>query len=264
MVPSKSEIQQLVESSYMYVQVNTDLIQRANIAFEKLIAFLIAEEITLTYIRRGEEDADLGLISREISHGGDVKHFFHWSHDLFFKFDAAMKEKLLSMRPEIEAIQACYLHINAVALSIGTALQKYRGDVFGNDLECNMRRATNSSSPYANNTLRALLYPPVAEQKGAHPHDDRGFLAIHLHSQNGELVGFKPDGEMILLRPPEGYAVAFFGAKAEIMTNGYVKSFRHGSLVKSGEERRAMVQFIHADIGMEVRTAEDALREFRS
>jgi isopenicillin N synthase-like dioxygenase len=66
------------------------------------------------------------------------------------------------------------------------------------------------------------------------------------------------------LRPPEGHAVVFFGAKAEIMTNGVAKSFHHGSVVNSKEKRRAMVQFIHADVGMKVVTAEDTLREFRS
>lgn len=261
---SKEEVQHLVDNSYTHVKVDMNLVSNAVTAFENMMSFLIEQKIYLELVRKGEDGPDLGFISRELNHSGDIKHFFHWSHDLFMLLDSEQKKVLRSRSSDFDAIDACYKHINEISLAVGAALQKFRGDVFGSDLVRNMYCSTRCSTPYSTNTLRSLLYPPVVEQKGAHPHDDRGFFAVHLYSQNGELVGYKPNGEVIMLRPPDEHAVVFFGAKAEIMTNGYVKSFRHGSMVNPRKNRRALVQFVHADIGMEIHTAEEALGDFRS
>jgi isopenicillin N synthase-like dioxygenase len=119
-----------------------------------------------------------------------------------------------------------------------------------------VNQASRERRPYSVSTMRFLRYPDTAVQKGASPHYDRSFFSIHVGDSGGSLMIQTRSGEWQRASPPCGSALVFLGVKAPSLLGLEHRPILHKSTTLRGQERRAAVLFVQADIGHPVPNAQ--------
>lgn len=257
-------VHQLVDNGFMFVPINPVMVDTANVAWRWFIEEEKDSKEGFAITRRGEQEPDLGHIIRTGENGGDRKHFFHLAHDMCFYMNAYEKQRFRCYEREYLLLDTFRSYLNSIALGVVKALDVEFGHIFERSLEEDVRRSMLFSRQYATTTLRSLWYPPEPDQRGAAIHIDRSLLTIHVGDRGGKLLAYSNDlgSDPVVITPPVGMAVMFFGVKALYLSRGAVSPLWHGSLTELGQERYAMVQFVQTDIGFDVSNARDALDAF--
>jgi isopenicillin N synthase-like dioxygenase len=260
----KASLDHLINQGYMFFEVDLELVQAGMSAWKRLIAMKKDLVRGLPIVRKGEPEADLGLIVRPGAEGGDYKYFFHLAHDFFIYMSGTQKMQLASLEQEFKALEQLRKYLNKLAFQIAERLDAEYEDLFGDLLLPAVQDGTSFSVPYATTTLRSLWYPPALRQTGAGIHIDRSLFTIHLGDEGGLLLGHdneRGDGTRVIT-PPKGYVAVFFGVKALYLSDGKIQPLWHSSTVEEGKDRFAMVHFVQASIGFEVRQAKEAYKDF--
>jgi len=257
-------VHNLIESGHMFVPVNSLLVQTASMAWKQIIARLEDFPEGFLVTRRGEPEADLGIIFRSGDGGGDYKYFFHLAHDLCAFMSPRQKALFAEFKPQLAVLDNLLKHLNDVAFQVARQLDLKCGHLFNKALLPIVKFSAKNSTPYATTTLRSLWYPPAQSQAGACPHIDRNLFSIHVGDEGGMLQAYANEQSEVAspICIPEAHAAVFFGVKAVYLSNGVVQPLWHGSTVEEGKDRLAMVHFVQADIGFEVPKAVEAYRAF--
>jgi hypothetical protein len=261
---SPTSVRHLIESGYMFIPIDTSLVDAAVSAWKRLILDMRDLTEGFPVVRTGEPEPDLGLVVRPPDTGGDYKYFFHLAHDFCFYMTPMQKKEFGQYLAEFTALDTLRKHLNDVAFKIGNHLDTEYQHVFTERLLPNLRSCTRFSRPYATTTLRTLWYPPAPNQVGASIHIDRNLFSIHVGDEGGTLFAYDTElgANPRSILPSPGYAVVFFGVKALYLSDGRVQPLWHGSTIEGGVDRLAMVQFMQADIGMETPRAKEAFHAF--
>lgn len=251
----------LVGRGFTYLPVDESLVVEATEAYKDVMQQLgvFSDQTAVTQQRRGEMEKDLGLIFRPGGTGQDLKYCLHIAKDL----DLAKILPLVKSKEPFLLLQELYGHINQLAYEVAVGLSTGYPAFFPGHLPQLVASAASSPRPYNTNTLRCLYYPQAPEQTGAKLHIDRSFLTFHLGDYGGKLLAREDEdgGEETIVSPIAGEALIFFGVKVIYPTQGKLRPLWHRSTTDGGV-RNAMVQFVHADFGVEVTTASDSYRDY--
>lgn len=248
---STFDVTELVTRGYVFVDVRRDLVEGAARQYLRLIeAYKDRSPGKVAFVRPGEEEPDLGLIFKN-GKDADYKYYLHYAHDWWRHTEPPLSQVTLL------ALFKLYRFNNQVAVMITKALVQAYPTLFPATIVRSTIEAAMESVPYGTNALRGLYYPTSAGsqfQTGAKGHYDRSFLTIHLGDMGGELIAHANEADAVgtAISPPPGKAVVFFGVKAALLTRNCIKPLWHSSRTVSGQDRAAMVHFIHIDVGQPV------------
>lgn len=252
-------IDRLVGRGFSYLPVDEVLVEEASDAYRELInklSQLEEEGLNFCQHRSGEDEVDIGLIFRSGGGGKDLKYFFHFANDLDWEPFLKYKEHLL-------ILERMYKAINALAYTLSVGLRNKYSEHFPEYLPQLVDMAAGNANPYNTTTLRCLYYPEAPGQSGAKLHIDRSFLTFHLGDRGGKLLA--REGESLedetVVSPNAAEALVFFGVKVIYPTQGRLQPLWHRSITEGGD-RSAMVQFVHADVGVKVVTAADNFHDY--
>lgn len=248
-----NDVTPLLDRGYTFIPVPESLVQPAKIEYRQLIdRFQELPAAERAFARPGEAEAELGLIRRDGQAGKDRKWFVHYAVD----WDALVTGPMTD-HPTL-ALAALYQHVNELGASICSALLAARPELFAADVATSLQQAGSRAVSGGTNTLRGLYYPAATAdakpQTGAKGHFDRSFLTVHLGDEGGDLYAHESaeTTEGVRVSPVAGQALVFFGVKAAIASNGQIEPLFHSSRTNPGEDRTALVQFLHADVGVVV------------
>lgn len=256
MAPLGFDPDALVRTGWTTYRINPLLVVQAHAEMQGLIqkyGHLPKEE--REFSRPGETVPDLGVIRKDGTGGTDNKYFVHYATDFGNGREPLRQEPLLAVR------QLYRENLNA-ALQMATALERYNPELFRGLRD---RMWTCLPVPFGTTILRGLYYPAVAgEKQGAQKHVDRSLLTQHMGDKGGHLLGYTDEHDSIgtPLNLSVGEVLVFFGVKILYVTNGRVSPLWHGSETAPGEDRQAIVNFAHADVGVEVEHAKRAYDAF--
>lgn len=251
----------LASEGFAYIDIDAEKVDAVRDGFKRFIERrnMLGDDAQWALMRSGEDEIDRGLWSRE---GGekDIKSVLHFDQDLAQDLRARNAAFHKDDARYLEVAALLYEHLYEQAGAVLQSFDRLFGTAMYNPFlgSCNQQ-------PYATTALRNLWYPPVAGQKGAKPHLDRGLLTIHLGDEGGHLLALsdKDDAAGSPVSPPRGKALVFWGVKVLWGTHGRYAPLWHSSITEPGQERFALVQFHHMEIpGYQVRDAETAYHHY--
>lgn len=196
-------------------------------------------------------EPDSGLSERGVDDGKDHKFFFHFRPCLMDQLHGAG----LNLEPHLEFLNTAHELYKRLGKKAEEVLSDMDTQLPGYDFYDRLMER----EPELRYTLRFLYYKPGHEEM-AQLHDDRSSLTFAVAESR---PGLYFQNENNLYMPKEDQILAFNGLKAELHTNGKLKSMRHyvRNLVFS-ESRWAIVFFIHYRIdGMNDREVENLVLE---
>ncbi len=245
-------VEDLLKDGYAYIPIEALAVMNAQMAAKRLMRS-IGEDPRWSITRPGEEEPDLGVISRSKQQGYDEKSFFHFAVDLPVH---APKNITKQQKACLRIIESLYHTLKSLASNLVSEMAKR--EEIPIEYLCDPLVPFRMQRPYGTSVLRFLHYPDTPNQTGAKEHYDKGFLTIHLGDDGGELYVMDDQGNWVLASPPQGMALVFFGVKALYASNGVLKPIKHKSVTEPGKVRTAAVLFAHLDVGVEVRSAQEA------
>ena len=208
----------------------------------------------------GEQEADTGLVCLDGTGGRDNKWFFHTNTYLQTQLAQLTAVASHSDRQFLRFNRELYNY----ACSIGEAIMVALDDLYKLDISDKYRLTCRYASPYNTTTLRSLFYQDLPFQLGACAHVDKSLISIHFGDIGGQLLRLseRADDQGVIVSPPPGFAIAFWGVKAIEVTSGRILPMWHRSITAPGTDRFAQVHFCHVETEYVVTSANEALRHY--
>lgn len=250
----------LINEGFCHVPVDAERVAEANENFAALFRFYIPET-GLCGTRLGEISTDVGLIQKTKAEGGDDKWYFHVANDMYSWLPKTAQQAFEVNSHTLKNLSQFKLYLQGIIAEFSTALQQELG-IMSSCFRTAIDHCGINSVPYSVNTLRGLFYENGPEQTGAKEHSDRAFLSGHCGDLGGELQAHIENSGWQRISPEIGHMLIFPGAKALWMTAGQIKPLKHRSVTVPGEDRRALVAFMQADVGYTGDTAEKYISTF--
>ena len=244
--------QEMVRDGYAYVPFDSYLVEHAQQAYHILLRSVSAHGTPWSITRSNETEPELGFISKS-GVGADDKTFFHFAFDLVTHLKKCDIPITKQQEVCLESIDRLYHALKMLARQVAAIFLEKSFEV---DVLTLITESFKSGIVSGTSTLRFLEYPDVVTQLGAREHYDKSFLTIHLGDSGGDLLGYI-ESEWVNVSPPPGYALLFFGVKAMAASRGKILPLRHKSTTIPGKARQAVVMFVHADVGLTVRSAQE-------
>jgi 2OG-Fe(II) oxygenase superfamily len=245
----------LLKDGYAYIPVDALAVANAQKAAQRLLRSIGSDE-SWSITRRGEDEPDLGVISKSKQQGYDEKSYFHFAVDL----------PILAPRNITKQQRACLMLIERVYHALKMESSNIISELVRREElpieQLDILGSFRLQRPYSTSVLRFLNYPDTPQQTGAKDHFDKSFLTLHLGDDGGELYVQDTTGAWVLASPPQGMALVFFGVKALYASDGALKPLRHRSTTEPGKVRTAAVLFVHTNLDIEVKDAQRAYDEF--
>jgi len=264
-------VKTLINDGYVTVAANVhkispDLIRDSTIAIQEITEHIRQLKCEHSFVRDGEEERDIFLVHRDGSGNKDLKYFLHISHDVdeYISRNCVLAKALESQCRNMALLKKLHADLQHFVLQILWEVDNGYEDIFALNLADAFLDSVRKSSPYGVTTLRGLWYPNQVGQSGARGHFDRDLLTAHLGDSGGQLNAFRTlDGGLVKpVSPEQGEILLFWGIKALWASNGKVMPLKHGSTIIPGQDRRALVQFNHVEVGRKIVTAEDSFYEY--
>lgn len=253
-------VRDLLQNGYAYMPIDSVLVSNASQAADKFLQSLDGDYERWALTRTGEEEPQLGVITKSKAQGFDEKLYVHVPHDLAYKVSLSgireTPQQLVCLRLMNK------LHDALKSISLNLSYELAEQGAIEPELYNTVVHTFRMSEPYNVSTLRFLFYHDVPDQTGAKAHYDKSFFSIHLGDDGGELWIKDASGAWIRASPPAGSALVFFGVKVLEATGGIYRPILHKSTTVPGKDRKAAVMFVHVDIGHEVRSAEEEYQRF--
>ena len=240
----------VVPSSHHNVSVH--LIEGANEASQNLIRTMSELRCETGFSRLGEgDDKDIGLIERIRDRDGETKFFLHYTHELrdFIEQRDILRDALSNHWGDLAKLDRLRYEISRFIIDVLKLVEIEAGDKIDRSqiekLPDAFIRTYFESITFSTTVLRSLWYPPTEDQVGAEGHLDRDFLTAHLGDRGGKLYGHRElgPGKRFDLSPSIGEIALFWGVRAPIISNGFLKPLYHSADAHPGEDRQALVQF---------------------
>ena len=233
----------------------------------ELTAILFARDEE--YKRRGFKDGIAGArgytpFKTEIAKGAahhDLKEFWHVGRSL--PADSPLRSSMPDNiwpedMPEFEEVfTSLFAQMDKVGADILSSIALYLG------LDANW---FDPAIEDGNSVLRLLHYPPItgltAEEAGgairAGAHEDINLITLLLGAEEAGLEILRPDGEWMIVSPPEGGLAVNVGDMLQRLTNHMLPSTTHRVVNPSGERaahsRYSMPYFLHLRSDFEIAT----------
>ncbi len=255
---SVGDCEQLREEGYIYLPlpflVDTKRILKTFRAFVGR-RLLDSEELRSKWTVALDDDLndpDDGLIFKGDKSGEDSKWVFHHSKGL---------PKALSLRGipwctvDQQFLTECQGYFNTsawlsyvIARDLDRAFMSELGGTFQFLKE--WLQAQKKPARFSRDKLRLVDYiVKPGSVRRAQPHQDRSLFTLHFGQDGGSLYHCRDatGHDKVPLPSKPGYALLFFGVKAEHFTRGFCTALWHGADAAFGEERSIMTYFAHAN-----------------
>lgn len=254
---SRSLVRTLLSEGMVLVSIDQTLVDDALGSCLEIITMFQDDPEKCSYTRVGEDEPDVGLVYRSGKNGSDHKYFFHYAHDL------RLSEKA---QKQFGILKKLYETLGRLSLNISQQFDDEYAEYFSGPLTTSILQSLLEPLPYSTTTLRGLWYPNTIDQNGAKAHIDRSFISTHLGDEGGKLWALQSHDEKqgVVVSPPKGKALVFFGVKALYVSRGRLQPLLHRSTVEQTGDRKALVQFSHLDINIPVIDAKRAYDAFQA
>lgn len=257
---SSATARTLIHEQIAYLPIGQGLVDDANAAMQTIISAQREQASQWSFIRPGEDDADIGLVYRPKRTKGDHKYFFHFAHD-YAKVVKEARQCTRHLTHELLLVDRLYSFLNGKALALAAQFDEDYRELFPDAplLQKRVLQSIVSPSAYSTTTLRGLWYPNDPQQNGAGEHFDRSLFTFHLGDTGGALCAplSGRSAESVSISPPPGKLLVFFGVKALCLSGGHLKPLRHASTVEPGQDRQALVHFVHVRTDVPVKNAQE-------
>lgn len=246
--------------------IPVQLIEDAGEANFELIKVLMSLDCQTRFFRPGEAEAEVGLVPPRA--GKDIKYFLHTAHD-FMSFVRSVRTLQCALTPhrlKIDGLLGLYDELNFLNQRLLNRVCDLVPVWHGRNAEVvgSYTDSCQRSIPDGTTTLRGLWYKAEDKHEGAQGHIDRSLLTDHLGDIGGTLYGHRVmgDNQSFTVSPPSGHILVFWGIKAPILTNGFLKPLWHSARSYPGEDRRAHVLFGHIRTPVQIDCSKEAFKQF--